>query len=572
MGEELRNIDLTPAQLKIISGFLKRYIPETEVWAYGSRVKWTSKPQSDLDMVAFAAPEQKRSIYDLKEAFEESSLPFRVDLFIWNEIPEQFHKNIEAERVVLQGGEEERGMVSEWERMPLGNVAKLVGGFAFKSQDFIREGVPVIKIKNVRHRDIDLTDVDYVSKETTEKCSRFLIKNGDVLISMTGSGIQAPASIVGRVARHSGVDDSFLINQRVGRFEILKPDCLDIRFLYYFFSQRETQLELVSIATGSANQVNLSAFQIESIDIPFPPLAEQKAIAHILGSLDDKIELNRRMNATLEGMAQALFKSWFVDFDPVIDNALAAGNPIPEELAKRVDVRRQALADGAANREAAKQFPAAFQLTEEMGWIPEGWETGKINNLAELNSESWSNRSHPEHIKYVDLANTKNGRINEVFPYDYSDAPSRARRVLREDDTIIGTVRPGNRSFAYIHEGGLTGSTGFAVLRPKRTNSRIFIYLCLTQDKVIENFAHLADGGAYPAIRPEVVGNREIVIFDSDLMSFFDQQCYPLIAKIGRHQQETESLAKLRDTLLPKLISGEIRIPEVEKLTKEAQV
>ena len=114
-----------------------------------------------------------------------------------------------------------------------------------------------------------------------------------------------------------------------------------------------------------------SAVYVTDVDIP--PLSEQKAIAHILGSLDDKIELNRRMNTTLEGMAQALFKSWFVDFDPVIDNALAAGNPIPEELAERAEVRRKALADGTANRKAAKQFPAAFQLTEEMGWIPEGW-------------------------------------------------------------------------------------------------------------------------------------------------------------------------------------------------------
>ena len=87
------------------------------------------------------------------------------------------------------------------------------------------------------------------------------------------------------------------------------------------------------------------------------------------------------MNATLEGMAQALFKSWFVDFDPVIDNALAAGNPIPDELAARAEVRRQALANGTANREAAKPFPAAFQETESMGWIPEAWEIVVFEDL-----------------------------------------------------------------------------------------------------------------------------------------------------------------------------------------------
>jgi type I restriction enzyme, S subunit len=568
MGDELKNIDLTPAQRKIIAGLLKRYIPQTEVWAYGSRVKWTSKPQSDLDMVAFAAPEQKNSIHDLKEAFEESSLPFRVDLFIWNEIPEQFHKNIESERVGLQRGKDERVIGCEWSEILLKDACSKIGSGATPrggNSIYLSEGeFSLIRSQNVHNNSFHHNGLAFIEKRHADKLSNVTVEEKDVLLNITGDS----------VARCCQVNPNVLparVNQHVA---IIRPisTILDAQFLRYYFVSPMMQNEMLSMAGIGATRNALTKGMIENFVIPIPPLSEQKAIAHILGSLDDKIELNRRINATLEGMAQALFKSWFVDFDPVIDNALAAGNPIPEELAKRAKIRRQALADGAANREAAKQFPAAFQLTEELGWIPEGWGTGKINNLAELNSESWSNRSHPEHIKYVDLANTKNGRINEVFPYDYSDAPSRARRVLREDDTIIGTVRPGNRSFAYIHEVGLTGSTGFAVLRPKRTNFRIFIYLCLTQDKVIENFAHLADGGAYPAIRPEVVGNREIVIFDSDLMAFFDQQCYPLIAKIGRHQQETESLAKLRDTLLPKLISGEIRIPEVEKLTKEAQV
>ena len=104
------------------------------------------------------------------------------------------------------------------------------------------------------------------------------------------------------------------------------------------------------------------------------------------------------MNVTLEGMAQALFKSWFVDFDPVIDNALAAGNPIPAELADRAEVRRAALADGTANREAAKPFPAAFQQTEELGWIPEGWEVAKPRADVE-----WTFSKAPEFgIEYTD--------------------------------------------------------------------------------------------------------------------------------------------------------------------------
>jgi type I restriction enzyme S subunit len=156
------------------------------------------------------------------------------------------------------------------------------------------------------------------------------------------------------------------------------------KFIYHVFKSHDFKAFIDGISGGTSVQLNMKVGDMARYELPLPPLPEQRAIAHILGSLDDRIELNRRMNGTLEGMAQALFKSWFVDFDPVIDNALAAGNPIPEELADRAEVRRAALADGTANREAAKPFPAAFQQTEELGWIPEGWEAKRWGEMAKL--------------------------------------------------------------------------------------------------------------------------------------------------------------------------------------------
>ena len=102
MSKTPNNIDLTAAQREEVAALLQRYLPDTEVWAYGSRVKFTAKPHSDLDMVAFTSKEQSQAVADLREAFEEDYLPFRVDLFVWDEIPEKFHRNIEKERVVLQ--------------------------------------------------------------------------------------------------------------------------------------------------------------------------------------------------------------------------------------------------------------------------------------------------------------------------------------------------------------------------------------------------------------------------------------------------------------------------------------
>lgn len=111
MQKESGNIDLTATQREEITRLLTFHLPDTEVWAYGSRVKFTARPSSDLDMVVFATTEQKQAVYKLKEAFEESDLPFRVDLFIWDEVPEQFHRNIEVERVVLQ---EKKREAREW--------------------------------------------------------------------------------------------------------------------------------------------------------------------------------------------------------------------------------------------------------------------------------------------------------------------------------------------------------------------------------------------------------------------------------------------------------------------------
>ena len=122
-------IDITTSQRKTILEMLKRYLPDTAVWAYGSRVKWTSRSESDLDMVVFASPDQKRQVSDLKEALEESDLPFRVDVFEWDEVPEGFRKNIEAEHVVLQEqSERSRVIGSEWRQSTWGEEISLEYG------------------------------------------------------------------------------------------------------------------------------------------------------------------------------------------------------------------------------------------------------------------------------------------------------------------------------------------------------------------------------------------------------------------------------------------------------------
>jgi len=311
------------------------------------------------------------------------------------------------------------------------------------------------------------------------------------------------------------------------------------RFAYYLLKQ----FDFSGYNSGSA-QPSLNRNYIHPVPVDVPPLPEQRAIAHILGTLDDKIELNRRMNETLEAMARVLFKSWFVDFDPVRAKAEGRDPGLPKPL--------------------AELFPDSFE-DSELGEIPKGWEVGALVDFASLNPESWSKETRPEVINYVDLSNTKWGCIEAVTAYARENAPSRAQRVLRPGDTIVGTVRPGNGSYAFISEDGHTGSTGFAVLRPRRPEYAQFIYLAATASENIESLAHLADGGAYPAVRPDVVMATQVVRSVDKMLERFSMFNGPLFAKMAENERESRTLAALRDVLLPKLLSGDISVANVEE-------
>ncbi|GAC1375431.1 MAG: restriction endonuclease subunit S [Aquirhabdus sp.] len=321
-------------------------------------------------------------------------------------------------------------------------------------------------------------------------------------------------------------------------------------FLFLFLRSVSFTDQVKSLKSGSA-QPQLPIRDLQRVEIPVPPIEEQLKICKIMSVLDDRISLLRETNSTLEAIAQALFKSWFVDFDPV--HAKQQGRE-PEGM----DETTSAL------------FPDCFEESE-LGLVPKGWRFGTVEDLATLNPEVWSARNHPDTVRYIDLANAKNNQIDQVTEYLFDDSPSRARRVLRKGDSIVGTVRPGNRSFAFIHdaEHNLTGSTGFAVLRPKAIHNTEFVFIAATQDSSIEHLAHLADGAAYPAVRPDVVANIRTILPTSNVMIEFHNAAEAIFAKVGENQKQAQILITLRDTLLPRLISGQLRLPEAETMLRK---
>ncbi|WP_265511344.1 restriction endonuclease subunit S [Providencia rustigianii] len=314
-------------------------------------------------------------------------------------------------------------------------------------------------------------------------------------------------------------------------------------YLYLVLTSKECEAEFKVIAdsrSGTFPQITFDAVAYYPIELP--NLIQQRAVVEFIKSITGKLNLNNQTNQTLEQMAQAIFKSWFVDFDPV--KAKMNGEQ-PEGM------------DAAT----ASLFPD--KLDSETG-IPNGWTQGSIADIAKLNAKSWTKKNSPEQVHYVDLANTKNGVIESVTTYDFEESPSRARRILNSGDTIVGTVRPGNRSYAFIGdtEKPLTGSTGFAVLSPKKSYWTSFVYLATTNDDSIDEYARLADGGAYPAIKPAVVADTQCAIPTEDIAKKFWELTGPMLRKAHQNRLQNEDLAALRDTLLPKLLSGDVKLSD----------
>jgi len=323
----------------------------------------------------------------------------------------------------------------------------------------------------------------------------------------------------------------------------------DPEFVYYFF--RSIAASLSSLDVGSANPT-LNRNHVHPLRVVWPDIKTQRAVAGSLAALDGRIDNLRQTNATLEAIAQALFKSWFVDFDAV--RAKAEGRE-PEGM-------------GAAT---AALFPSEFE-DSELGLIPKGWRAAALAEISVLNESKWTTRCHPKTVRYIDLSGVTANKIQAASEYLFEEAPSRARHHLRDGDTIVGTVRPGNRAFAYIHspEPNLTGSTGFAVLSPKLAHMASFIYLAATRDDSIDRLANLADGGAYPAVRPGVVADTPSVIPSDDVLVAFSGVTKPVLERISQNSVISATLASLRDTLLPRLISGKLRLPEATEAIEAA--
>ena len=555
-----RTIDITAEQRKIVLALLQRHLPNTTAWVYGSRAKWTSSPQSDLDLVVFATPEQNGRVSYLREALEESSLPFRVDLFVWDTVPEQFRKHIKRDHVVMVE-REERDVVGEWRETVYGrfssdfvedclvNLCDQINGIQtgpFGSQlhkkDYVSVGTPIITVEHLGDNRILHEDIPHVSDHDRERLSKYILHGGDIVFSRVGS--------VDRRALVKEAEIGWLFSGRCLRVRP-DPNKTDSGYLSYFFGLPSFKEHIRAIAVG-ATMPSLNTQILSDIAVPHPRgLNEQRAIAHILGTLDDKIELNRRMNETLEAMARALFKSWFVDFEPVRAKMAGRDTCLPSHL--------------------ADLFPDRL-VDSELGKIPEGWEVKALSMMIDLNPTRSLKKGSL--TPYLDMANmpTKGHVPDKVI-----ERPFGSGMRFTNGDTLIACITPclENGKTAYVdflQDGEVGwGSTEYIVMRPRPSIPNEFAY-CLARSGSFREFAIQNMTGTSGRQRVPARALSQF-LFPSPpelITAWFGKVSQSLLARASEAVRESRTLASLRNALLPKLIAGELRVKDTERIMEIA--
>ncbi|MEQ8464119.1 restriction endonuclease subunit S [Coleofasciculus sp. E1-EBD-02] len=425
--------------------------------------------------------------------------------------------------------------MSEWLQVPLGDFADVQNGYAFKSTRFSDQGTPVIKIKNIASGEITWDEISFFSG-SPQGLEKFLIHQGDVLIAMTGSHVTQVSSAVGKVARYNS-DIEALLNQRVGKVYPKNLRKLDNEFLYYFLVQPVTQYKLGIGASGSANQANISPSQIKDLLIDLPPITEQKKIAAVLSSLDRKIENLRRQNETLEAIAQTLFKHWFVDFEfPNAD-----GKPY-------------------------KSSGGAMEPSE-LGAIPAGWRVHKLGDIVEkANTGADAIQKAPivernTGIKCLRVGDLTNHRPFEDWGYCEVTEKNFEQYRLRTNDIIVSRTSSLGLNLLIMSDLPSVFNNGLIRLKLNENTSHLLVFCFLQSRRFREHIEKITyETSTRPNMKINYLLDFLILHTDKVLEKKFTKIVLSLFLKVENNKKQIQTLTKTRDILLPKLMSGQIRI------------
>jgi type I restriction enzyme S subunit len=432
-----------------------------------------------------------------------------------------------------------------WDKKPLDDLTESNSPITYGVVKPGEEGeVPFIRGGDIENGRILMNQLRTISRPISEQYRRTLLNGGELLVSLVGNPGQvaiAPPSLAGaNIARQVG-----LVRLRAD---------VDTRFVSYFLRSPVGQQALGAQSLGSVQQV-INLRDLKRVIVPLPPLPEQKRIAHILGTLDDKIDLNRRMNATLEGISRAIFKSWFVDFDPVRQRA-AGKQPVG------MDAQTAAL------------FPDSLE-DSEIGESPKGWMVQPISELTEIAGGSTPSTREPQFWE--------DGVHHWATPKDLSNLTVPVLLDTERRLTVsgvaqitsgllpIGTVLLSSRApigYLAIVETPVAINQGFIAMKPKDGVSNLFLlrWTAASHDEIVSR----ANGSTFLEISKSNFRPIPAVRPTQAVMDAFHERAFSLFRRVVACERESRSLAALRDTLLPKLLSGELRVPEAEGIVENA--
>ncbi|EOW9327115.1 TPA: restriction endonuclease subunit S [Vibrio cholerae] len=471
-------------------------------------------------------------------------------------------------------------MGTEWSETTLGDIALGTDGAVdgpfgsnLPASAYTENGYPIIRGSNLTVGLDDFKDHEfvYVPEEVFQRLSRSECKAGDIIFTKKGTLGQTG------LIRSEHRFDRYLLSSNQMRLRVDPSKALP-EYVYYCVSSQKAINKLIkdSECTG-VPKINLA--YLKSFPISLPDLGTQKSIVDVLGALNKKITLNRQINQTLEQMAQTLFKSWFVDFDPVMDNALDAGNPIPDELQHRAEARktvRESEGFKPLPDDVRQLFPDAFEESE-LGWVPKGGGVSTAGDEFTVKGGSTPSTKNAEFWE--------DGDIHWTSPKDLS---GKAEKIMLDTERKITAAGLKKITSGLLPENSVLMSSrapiGYLALAkiPVAINQGYIAipsttrlsqeYVLYWLDSSIDEIKGIAGGTTFAEISKHTFKSIKMIVPDSKVTDIFSNLAKGYLDKITLNVKEVATLTKLRDTLLPKLISGELRLDEIELAVEEEAV
>ncbi|MBR5303949.1 MAG: restriction endonuclease subunit S [Candidatus Gastranaerophilales bacterium] len=497
------SIGITDEEQKIIIDILDKY-KEYLFYFYGSRVKGTYEKTSDLDILIRGKQEMPlNTLEDIKQAFDESKLPYIVNFSDYHSINKTFYKKIEKDLFPYN-----------WKECKLGDLCKIKGGKRLPSGKNLTTKPnthPYIRVRDLTNiKTLNLTpDFEYVDDEVQKTIDRYIVNTGDVIISIVGT--------IGLISIIGPTLDNANLTENCAKLIDLKG--IDNHFLYYYLISNEGQQEINRNSVGAV-QAKLPLYGIGDIRIILPPLEIQRKIAKVLSAIDDKIELNNSINNNLEQQAQAIFKSWFIDFEPF------------------------------------------------GGTMPKDWCNGNLADIAKdiicgKTPSTAKKEYYGNDIPFITIPDMHNNTyiIKTERYLSALGAESQINKLLPANSICVSCIA----TAGLVSLTSMNSQTNQQInsIIPKKEVSPYYVYMLLKS--LSEKIIMLGSSGSTTCnLNKGQFAKIEIIIPSQQILDKFNELVKFLFEQIKNLQIENQQLVQLRDTLLPKLMSGEIDVDKVE--------